>query len=430
MNTRDTKPKTEQRGPPSGIGPVPTVGARQPDTWVASHISGGSLSSEAARAHEAEIMELHRQLGQLTGQFEVLTGQLRAAHAGSDAELALASQRDTQLFEQEQQLAKQGERIRELERELANDRIRLAAFQSGAVGAGDPRLHRELDELRRRVAAQAEALQRRESRRQVYESQLREREAWLDERDAVIEQLGDELQTLHPDYRSPAEARAAPAAGPARAPAAPPARSPAAIIAEVRIAALASELDALHARAAAGAAPPGVPGNGENAASGEGMEAELASLRRANEQLLARLGDRNARHVDSVSPRDTGSFAATDEFSAGNGSGSYVLSDGQLRMLVRTEGDTGIVHVLGRRTTIGRTPDNELCIDSDSVSRHHAVALQTSHGTVIEDLNSTNGVYINGQRVARRPLAEGDVLTIGMASFRYLVKPAAEAANS
>jgi pSer/pThr/pTyr-binding forkhead associated (FHA) protein len=99
-------------------------------------------------------------------------------------------------------------------------------------------------------------------------------------------------------------------------------------------------------------------------------------------------------------------------------------------MLVRTEGDTGIVHVLGRRTTIGRTPDNELCIDSDSVSRHHAVALQTSHGTVIEDLNSTNGVYINGQRVARRPLAEGDVLTIGMASFRYLVKPAAEAANS
>jgi pSer/pThr/pTyr-binding forkhead associated (FHA) protein len=64
------------------------------------------------------------------------------------------------------------------------------------------------------------------------------------------------------------------------------------------------------------------------------------------------------------------------------------------------------------------------------VSRHHAVALQTAGGTVIEDLNSTNGIYVNGHRSSRRQLAEGDVVTIGKASFRYLVKPADDAANS
>jgi len=86
--------------------------------------------------------------------------------------------------------------------------------------------------------------------------------------------------------------------------------------------------------------------------------------------------------------------------------------------------------VLGRPTTVGRTPDNDLCIDFESVSRHHAVALQTPGGTVIEDLNSTNGVFVNGHRVSRRVLVAGDLVTIGTASFRFLVKPADEAANS
>ena len=45
------------------------------------------------------------------------------------------------------------------------------------------------------------------------------------------------------------------------------------------------------------------------------------------------------------------------------------------RMLVRTQGDTGIVQLLGRRTTIGRTPDNDIRIDEEFISRHHAVVL-------------------------------------------------------
>lgn len=98
--------------------------------------------------------------------------------------------------------------------------------------------------------------------------------------------------------------------------------------------------------------------------------------------------------------------------------------DTVVRLLVCTEGDTGIVHRLGRRTTIGRTPDNDLQIDADYISRHHAVLLITASGTVIEDLDSTNGVYVNGKRVSRAVLNEGELVTIGRRAFRYVHKPA------
>jgi chromosome segregation ATPase len=94
-------------------------------------------------------------------------------------------------------------------------------------------------------------------------------------------------------------------------------------------------------------------------------------------------------------------------------------------LLVRRSGATNIAHVLTGRTTIGRTPDNSIQIDTPSVSRHHAVLLLTHEGTVVEDLASTNGVYINGTRVRRQALREGDLLTIGNTEFRFVFKPGA-----
>ncbi len=94
------------------------------------------------------------------------------------------------------------------------------------------------------------------------------------------------------------------------------------------------------------------------------------------------------------------------------------------RLLVRTEGASGIVHALKRRTTVGRTPDNDLRVDADFVSRHHAALLQNGTSTVVEDLNSTNGTYVNGEQVTRRTLKEGDLVTFGKAQFRFVIKPA------
>ena len=74
---------------------------------------------------------------------------------------------------------------------------------------------------------------------------------------------------------------------------------------------------------------------------------------------------------------------------------------------------------LGRRTTIGRTSDNDIQIDAAFISRHHAVILGSAHNCIIEDLNSTNGVLVNGRRVNRQALRDGDNVTIGRTSFRY-----------
>ena len=76
------------------------------------------------------------------------------------------------------------------------------------------------------------------------------------------------------------------------------------------------------------------------------------------------------------------------------------------------------------RLFIGRTEDNELQIDSKYVSRHHAQVITDADGTVLEDLNSTNGVYVRGRRVRRHRFREGDVVKIGMHEITYhLVEP-------
>jgi chromosome segregation ATPase len=95
--------------------------------------------------------------------------------------------------------------------------------------------------------------------------------------------------------------------------------------------------------------------------------------------------------------------------------------------LVRIDGDKSTSHVLGRRTRIGRATGCELHIDSSSVSRHHALILLGGRETIIEDLNSTNGVIVNGRHVTRQVLSDGDLLIIGEIHFRYVEKPARRA---
>jgi chromosome segregation ATPase len=92
--------------------------------------------------------------------------------------------------------------------------------------------------------------------------------------------------------------------------------------------------------------------------------------------------------------------------------------------LVRIDGDRSISHALGRRTRIGRAAGCELHIDSSSVSRHHALILAGTREAIIEDLNSTNGVILNGRKVTRQVLNDGDIVTIGDIQFRYVAKPA------
>ncbi len=90
--------------------------------------------------------------------------------------------------------------------------------------------------------------------------------------------------------------------------------------------------------------------------------------------------------------------------------------------LIRIDGERPVTHVLSRRTRIGRAAGCELQIDSGSVSRHHALVVVGPREAIIEDLNSTNGVLVNGRKVSRQPLSDGDAVTIGEVQFRYLAR--------
>jgi cytochrome P450 / NADPH-cytochrome P450 reductase len=67
---------------------------------------------------------------------------------------------------------------------------------------------------------------------------------------------------------------------------------------------------------------------------------------------------------------------------------------------------------------IGRAPDNDIVVSHPSVSGYHAELHQTADGYRLVDLDSSNGTYVNERRITAVPLAEGDVVGIGSATFR------------
>lgn len=73
------------------------------------------------------------------------------------------------------------------------------------------------------------------------------------------------------------------------------------------------------------------------------------------------------------------------------------------------------------RFVIGRTEENDIQLDSRFVSRHHAQLTVGPRSTIVEDLNSTNGVYIGGHRIKRRTLKDGDSFVIGEHELLYRV---------
>jgi type II secretory pathway predicted ATPase ExeA len=75
---------------------------------------------------------------------------------------------------------------------------------------------------------------------------------------------------------------------------------------------------------------------------------------------------------------------------------------------------------LGQRTLIGRSEHNDVCLPSPYLSRHHAVIVGTPEGYYLVDLNSVNGVLLNGRRIERTVLCDEDVL--GMGPFRLKVQ--------
>lgn len=154
-----------------------------------------------------------------------------------------------------------------------------------------------------------------------------------------------------------------------------------------------------------------------------GRNARVAELEKANQQWRHTLEESRTAHAATDTHLALHDAAPVEPE---EGAGREPTPEGATRLLIRSDGEREVVHVLGRKTSVGRTPENDLQIDAKYVSRHHAVILAGPAQTIIEDLNSTNGVMVNGKRISRQLLKDGDQVMIGRAEYRFAVRRTGE----
>ena len=325
-----------------------------------------------------------------------LAGRLREVEGALDEQ----TQRVRQL---EAQLDEAGERQAALEAELAESQQRQAALESelaqsqafaqqqaqlaldGRAAASRVR-DAEMIELRRTSERRLEALSSWQGFRAVTDSLLAEAEARCALLESRIASSG-EAPRRREEQKADAEAVGEHTGRTTGA----------------ELAALQSEVATLRsALAAAQQRQQELEDKAEDeAVRAQNLEAEI----HASELIF---GDRPGK----VPPRDTAETGNDALAQPPHG-------DAPLRVLV-LQGESGqVVYPVGRRTTIGRTPDNDIQIDATNVSRRHAVLLTSAEQCILEDLNSTNGVHVNGYRVARQQLNDGDIVTIGKTELRF-----------
>ena len=134
--------------------------------------------------------------------------------------------------------------------------------------------------------------------------------------------------------------------------------------------------------------------------------------------LFAALGKR--RKTEPEAEAFIEDFPAAEPFSepvqtAGNPSMAW---------LVMQDADATKVGLNKTASRIGRRQDNDIVFSNDSVSGHHAEIHMGRDGSfTITDLNSGNGVLINGKRVTQSPLRDGDIVELGEVGFRFSLNP-------
>ena len=91
------------------------------------------------------------------------------------------------------------------------------------------------------------------------------------------------------------------------------------------------------------------------------------------------------------------------------------------RMILSLNGQTLAEYNLSKeRYTVGRLADNDIRIDNPAVSGHHSLVINILNDSFLEDLNSTNGTYVNGRLIKKHALSHGDLITIGHHQLKFV----------
>jgi len=148
----------------------------------------------------------------------------------------------------------------------------------------------------------------------------------------------------------------------------------------------------------------------------------LASELHAREAAVITLRSELAAHVEALGAirRD---ITLIESGKSGDGGPQPV------RYLIAVD-SADVVHVLNRKVmTIGRTPESDLQIRSNHVSRHHARLLVGPNAVILEDLDSTNGCFVNGRRIRKQVLHKDDILMIGKTRYRFAIRTAPDSST-
>lgn len=90
------------------------------------------------------------------------------------------------------------------------------------------------------------------------------------------------------------------------------------------------------------------------------------------------------------------------------------------KLLITSAGKTGQLDLGPGETTLGRGKHNDVVLNSIFASRSHAVIVVEPAFTIIQDLGSQNGTFVNGARVHMQVLVDGDVLSLGGCELRFI----------
>jgi hypothetical protein len=100
------------------------------------------------------------------------------------------------------------------------------------------------------------------------------------------------------------------------------------------------------------------------------------------------------------------------------------------KLIVTNNGDTLGEYPIGKEClTIGRKADNDIVLDHAAISGHHAQIITLLNESFVEDLDSTNGTFVNGKLIRKHALRDGDIITLGEHRITYvneLARPAGE----
>jgi hypothetical protein len=98
------------------------------------------------------------------------------------------------------------------------------------------------------------------------------------------------------------------------------------------------------------------------------------------------------------------------------------------RLLITEGAGVGRDHAVATECVVGRAPGADFIVDDNLVSRRHARIYREGDGYVVEDLGSRNGTVVNGKRVARARIVDGDTITVGSTAMTFRQKTLEQAA--